>query len=196
MCSKQKDIEREATINQNKSELEQVVSAGVHGEPELKKGEKRRYLGEFKERVIKSLTFEQIAEPGVYPEILGAIKNSEAEKLIIHRKANLEAAKKYIELARENELSFKKVDSPEFKGDIGLVVVSGHAVNSDQIKVIDKEKKFKELGLPIELLESIGDKICKDCYEKIAEKAPEELINFKKIDWWEGLFNNSCACKH
>jgi len=196
LCSKQKDIEREATINQNKSELEQVVSAGVHGEPELRKGEKRRYLGEFKERVIKSLTFEQIAEPGVYPEILEAIKNSEAKKLIIHRKANLEAAKKYIELARENELSFKKLDSPELKGDIGLVVVSDHAVNSDQIKVIDKEKKFKELGLPVELLESIGDKICKDCYEKITEKAPEELINFKKIDWWEGLFNNSCACKH
>jgi uncharacterized protein YueI len=195
LVSKDNEIEQEAITSQNKSKLEERVSAGIHGEPELKKGEKRRYLGEFRERVIKVLTFDQIAEAGVYPEILKAIKNIEAKKLIISRKANLDSAKEYIKLARENGLSFKKVGSPEFKGEIALVVVSDHAVNIEDIKVIAKEDKFKELGLSVKLLNKVGSEICGKCYEDISKKAPEELINFKKRSWIDKLFNSSCVCQ-
>lgn len=195
MSPKDEEIEQEAIINQDKSKLEQKVSAGVQGGYEIKKGEKRRFLGEFRERVIKVLTFAQINESGVYPEILEAIKDPEAEKLIVSRRANLNAAKEYIELARENKLSFKKIDSPAFKGDIGLVVVSEQAVNESDIKVIDKKKKFKQLGLPVNLLKKIGDKICASCYQQIKEKAPEELVNFKKRSWIDDLFASPCVCQ-
>jgi uncharacterized protein YueI len=114
----------------------------------------------------------------------------EAKKLIISRKANLDSAKEYIKLARENGLSFKKVGSPEFKGEIALVVVSDHAVNIEDIKVIAKEDKFKELGLSVKLLNKVGSEICGKCYEDISKKAPEELINFKKRSWIDKLFNS------
>ncbi|SJZ47933.1 YueI family protein [Selenihalanaerobacter shriftii] len=194
MKSKDEEIEEEAVLNQNKSKLEKTISAGIHGGYEFKKGEKNQFLGEFRERIIRVLNFKQIIEPGVYPEVLEAIKDSEAKKLIISRKANLKAAKDYIELANQNNLSFKKVDSPEFKGDIGLAVVSDHAVHHEEIIVIDKEEKFKEIGLPVELLQKAGEKICADCYHKIEENAPEELINFEKMSWIDSLFNSSCVC--
>lgn len=195
MGPKDEEIQKDALSNQDKNELEQTVSAGIHGGFELKKGERRRFLGEFKERVIKALTFSQIIEPGVYPEILEAIKDSEAKKLIINRQSDMQAAKEYINLARKNGLSFKKVESDDFKGDIGLVVVSDKAVNSDEIRVVDKKEKFKELNLPVELLDKAGEKICAECYGEIADKAPEELINFEKMNWIDRLFQPSCFCQ-
>ncbi|MBM7622902.1 YueI family protein [Sporohalobacter salinus] len=195
MGPKDEEIEEEAILNQDKSELEQTISAGIHGGFELKKGEKRRFLGEFKERVIKTLTFSQIEEPGVYPEILEAIRDSKAKKLIINRQVNMKAAKEYIDLARKNKLSFKKVESDEFKGNIGLVVVSDKAVNREKIKVPNKKEKFKELNLPVELVDKAGEKICAECYAKIADEAPEELINFEKMNWFDKLFNSSCFCQ-
>lgn len=195
MGPKDEEIEEEAILNQDKSELEQTASAGIHGGFELKKSEKRRFLGEFKERVIKALTFNQIAEPGVYPEILAAIRDLEAEKLIINRQVDVKAAKEYIDLARKNGLSFKKVASDKFKGDIGLVVVSDEAVNSEEIRVRNKEKKFKELNLPVELIDEVDKKICADCYTEIADKAPEELVNFEKMDWFDKLFQTTCFCQ-
>ncbi|MGM0471950.1 MAG: YueI family protein [Bacillota bacterium] len=192
---KKEEIRQEAIKEQqSKSKLEQTVAAGMHGDFEFKKGEKQRFLGEFRERVIKVLTFDQISEPGVYPEILTAIKDSEAQKLIISQQADLEAAQEYIDLAREVGVSFKKVNSAEFKGDYGLVVVSDQAVNYQSIEVQPKTEKFKELGLPVELVNQAGDKICADCYEQLSQAAPEELINYEKLGFFDKLIGMSCSC--
>lgn len=40
MGPKDEEIQKEAISNQDKNELEQTVSAGIHGGFELKKGEK------------------------------------------------------------------------------------------------------------------------------------------------------------
>ena len=46
------DIQREAiSAWLKKDELEKAISIGLHGAPELRRDEKRRYLGEFSERV-------------------------------------------------------------------------------------------------------------------------------------------------
>ena len=193
---KNEEIESEAISSQSdKSELEQLVSAGAHGGFELKKGEKRRFLGEFKERIIKVLTFEQVEEAGVYPEVLAAIRDVKADKLIIRQEAVQESAQEYIDLARENNLSFKKVSSPDLKGEIALAVASDEAVEVDQIEVVTREDKFAKLGLPIELIEKTGQRICADCYQQLVEKAPEEEINFRKMSWLDKLFSNDCVCQ-
>ncbi|MCK8824578.1 YueI family protein [Fuchsiella alkaliacetigena] len=193
---KTEEIESEAISSQSdKSELEQVVSAGVHGDFELKKGEKRRFLGEFKERIIKVLTFEQVEEAGVYPEILAAIKDIEADKLIIRQEVDMESAQEYIDLARKNNLSFKKVSSPDLKGEIALVVASNGAVEEDEIEVLDRKEKFEKLGLPIEFIKKTGQRLCADCYQQLVEKAPEEAINFRKMSWLDKLLNNDCICQ-
>ncbi len=108
---------------------------GIYGKPEFKKEEKNRFLGEFKERVIRHLTYDQVVEPGTYSEILQAIKHPEAEKLIIDRNVDLDKAHDYIELAHQHNLSFKRIDSPELKGDIALVVASDDAVEVENREV-------------------------------------------------------------
>ena len=119
----------------NRSELEEIIARGIQGDPELKKDERRRYLGELRERIIKALTFEEIAEPGTYPEIRDAIKDKRAKKLVISQKAKLDEAREYIQLARKNGLQFTMVDNPEYTGNIGLLVVSDEAVDVENIMV-------------------------------------------------------------
>lgn len=118
-----------------KSELEHIIEAGISGTPELKREEKNHYLGQFKERVIRYLTFNQVAEKGTYKEIKEAIHHPQAKKLILNQKIKISDAKEYINLARKNGLNFSIVSSPDFKGEIGLVVVSDDAVDVDVIDV-------------------------------------------------------------
>lgn len=70
------DIQREAiSAWLSKGEIEKALSIGLHGAPELRRDEKRHYLGEFRERVITLLSKKQVVEPGVYPEIVKALED-------------------------------------------------------------------------------------------------------------------------
>lgn len=122
-------------MKEEKTNLEKKVMQGIYGEPELKKDEKIRFLGEFKERVIRYLYYDQVIKQGTYPEILEAIKHPRAEKLVIDRNVDLDKAHDYIQLARRHNLSFKRIDSPELKGDIALVVAGNEAVDVDKREV-------------------------------------------------------------
>jgi len=116
--------------NEDKSELEKKVLEGVYGEPELKKEEKNRYLGQFKERVIDYLTDDEINKEESYNKIEEAVKSPQADKVIINRDVDMNYAQSYIKLARNNDLKFKRIDSPDLKGDIVLVVASDRALSS------------------------------------------------------------------
>lgn len=187
-----KDEQREALKKQQqKSKLEQQAASGLQGGLELKKDEKAKFLGQFKERVLKALTFEQVEKAGVYPEVVEAIKDKRADKLIINRNVNNQAAKEYINLSRECNLSFKRVQSPEFVGDIGLVVASNQAVKVDDILV--NNLKQDETDLPDSLVAAKGKKICGDCYDKVKEIAPEKISDYKKLSIIDKLLGVKCA---
>ena len=64
--------------------------------------EKNIYLGEYKERVIAALTFSQVKEKGIYPEIEDALGDKAAKKLLISRELGFDYSKKYIEIFRIN----------------------------------------------------------------------------------------------
>ena len=194
---KKDEIRQEALKKQqNKTELEQTVASGVQGGWELNKEEKSRFLGEFRERVLIALTKEKVEAPGTFPEVIEAIKDPEAEKLIIDRSVDMGVAREYIQLAREYNLSFKKVSSPEFKGPIKLVIVSDGAVNRSSIAVQTREERLKEKGVPEELIAAQGEKICKDCYKLISNKAPEEIENYKQLSWFDKLMGINCSGAH
>lgn len=177
-----------------KSKLEEKVMEGVYGKKELKKSERNRFLGEFKERVLRYLTYDQVLEPGTYPEILDAIRNPEAKKLIIDRGVDLKAANDYVKLASQNNLLFKRVDSPDFKGDVALIVVSDHAVDISNRKVLSRVERLKDKGISDKIIENPGAKLCKKCWNILAEKAPEELDNYKKISIMDKITGHKCLC--
>jgi len=119
----------------DKSELEQIIQAGIYGEPELKREEKKRFLGVFRERVLKVLTKEQVEERGTYQEILKVIQDPRAKQLIITNKVKMSSAMEYINMARKNNVQFTMVDGDNFIGEIGLVVAGDQAVDEETIYI-------------------------------------------------------------
>ncbi len=177
----------------SKPELEQQLMAGIHGTPELKKEERDRHLGEFKERIIKALTIQQVHEEGTYPEILDAIRHPQARRLIISRQVDLDYARDYIQLARLEGLAFTTVDNPDFKGDVGLIVVSDDAVDEGDIYVPNRKERLLAQGLSESLIDARGEYICGQCIKELKTKAPEELAHYKKLSFIDKLLGKKCT---
>lgn len=179
----------------HKSALEQAVLAGIYGPPELKKEERQYFLGQFRERVIKVLTFEQIAEPGTYPEIREAMGHPLARRLIVSRRAILSESQEYIHLAREYNLAFTTVDNPDYKGPVGLVVAAEQAVEAKEITIPSRRERLLAAGIPEAVIEATGQRLCKPCLELLKEKAPQEVKNYRRENFVDRLLGNQCPCK-
>ncbi|MFW5985691.1 MAG: DUF1694 domain-containing protein [Halanaerobiaceae bacterium] len=180
---------------EDESRLEKKVKEGLLGEPEIKKEEKDQFLGEFKERVIRYLITKQVNEPVIYPEILEALQHSSASKLIIDREVDQQRARDYIKLARKNDVQFKRVHSPKFKGNVALVVVSSGAVDVKKRKVMDRKERLQNLGISDTIIENVGAKLCGKCWSELEKKAPEELINYQKMNIIDKMFGKKCICQ-
>ncbi|MFZ7102102.1 MAG: YueI family protein [Peptococcaceae bacterium] len=119
----------------DKSELEKALARGIYGTPELKRAEKQKFLGTFRERVLKVLTKKQVIQRGTYKEILEALKDPRAGKLIITNDVQMSEAMEYILMAKHNQVEFTMVDGHDYQGDIGLVVAAGTAIDVEDIYV-------------------------------------------------------------
>jgi len=120
-----------------KGEVEKAISVGMHGAPELKKDEKMHFLGNFKERVIKMLTKDQVKKKSIYPEIITALKNKQASRLLIDGSIDQKYFRKYIDLAKDEGKFFTVIHDPELQGNCGLIVASDSWVDVKEIKVED-----------------------------------------------------------
>ncbi|MFA7468873.1 MAG: YueI family protein [Desulfotomaculaceae bacterium] len=192
------DIQTEAIGTwMNKNELEKNLSIGMYGPPELKHDEKTHYLGEFKERVIRLLTRKQVAEPAVYPEIVEALKDKRAVRLVISGDIVDSFVEKYEALARGLGKSYTVVHDPELKGETGLAVVSRDAVDVEKINVPDRELRLSKLGLSKTLINAAGKKVCPHCLEEIIHADPGETINYQKLTWSDRFWGEHClGCVH
>jgi len=178
-----------------KSDLEKTMWVELFGPPEIKREEKRRYLGEFRERVIKLLSKKQVKEPAVYPEIKKALQDKRATGVLISGDIDFRYAEKYEKLASEAGKRHSIIHDPEFKGDTGLVVISDHAVDVEDIMVRDREERLKELGVPPGLIKSAGKKVCAECYEKVIKADPGESMNYSKMEFADRMLGDKCqAC--
>lgn len=175
----------------SKDKLEQYLIKG-QGISELKKEEKALFLGQFRERILKALTIPQLQEPGTYKEIEEAIKDTRASKLIINRRADLKKAAEYIRLAKANNVSFTTIEGESIKGTLGLVVAADYAIDVEDILIKDRRDKLLSAGLPEALVDNPGQKLCKDCYEKLRKLAPQELKNYKPITLLDRLTGTKC----
>ncbi len=180
----------------HKDLLDKALEVGMHGAPEIKHDEKMHYLGEFRERVIRLLTKEQVAEPGVYPEIVESLKDQRATKMIICGDINYRLVEKYRRLAARINKTCIVIHDPEMKGNTGLVVVSDDAVDIADIAVPDRKTRLATLGVPEAIAGAAGEKVCDMCYKKITEADPGEAINYSRLTLADCFWGEHCiACK-
>lgn len=111
----------------NKDELEKALLIGIHGAPELRRGERRRFLGFFRERVIEAITFSQLKGKG-QKAMSKALGDPRAVELVIHKNARRDAMHLVVQ-ARGRGLDFTIVSNPDFIGEVAVVLVAADAVD-------------------------------------------------------------------
>ncbi len=176
----------------DESKLEKTAREGAFGAAEFKKGEKNRFLGEFEERVIAYLTESQIKEKALYPEIKEALRNKDADKLIIRGDINKKYISDYIKWAREEGVRFNRKNSPDFRGNVALAVAGKDAVSKQLGKIAEREEKLQKRGVSDNIIKNAGSLLCKDCWDELMEKVPEEKINYKKAGIFDKLTGTGC----
>ncbi|MTI79254.1 MAG: DUF1694 domain-containing protein [Firmicutes bacterium] len=178
----------------NRNEMDAVVANSIHG-LELRKGEKRRYLGQFRERVLKTLTNKQLGSNWIYPDVIEAIKDRRSTKIII-RSDYRKKAKKYLEIAQRQNKTVTITNNKDYIGNIALVVVSDEAVEVDNIIAGEKTQELKDKGLPPEIINAGCGKLCSSHYQQLLDVAGETL-NFKQLSFLEKMFGEVCtACQY
>ena len=148
--------------------------------------EKNLFLGEYKERIIKALTFEEIKEKGIYYEIEEALENKDVAKMVISRHTDFEAIKKYIEIAKKKKIPYKMIDNLVCCGDIALVVVAKDAIvheAGDEIIITSKLEMCHLKHLPDVYYEAMESPICDFHLNIIKEEMPEYAKIRRKKTW-------------
>jgi len=130
------DLYKEALKNlTKKTELEQTLAVGFQGPPQIKIEEKRHYLGEFRERVLKVLTIAQVMRTRIFPEISQALQDQRADKMLIYGDIDYRFRGKYQRLAHKMGKNYTIIHDPELKGPVGLVIASNQAIDVDDIQI-------------------------------------------------------------
>ena len=182
-------------VNKNSSadvmkSVEDVTDRAVNAQ-----AEKNLFLGEYKERVIKALTFEEIKEKGIYYEIEKALEDKDVDKMVISRHADFNDIKKYIEIAKKKRVPYKMIDNLAYVGQIALVVVAKDAIvheAGDEIVVTSKLEKCHLKHLPDVYFEAMESAVCDFHLDIIKKEMPEYAKNYKELTFMDKLFGSKC----
>jgi uncharacterized protein YueI len=175
-----------------KDRLEKALMVGMQGVTEFKHDEKVYYLGEFKENVIRLLSKTQVSEAAIYPEIIQALKDKRATKMMMDGSIRLCFIEKYKKLAKKMNKPCIVRSDPEFKGSTGLMVISDDVVDMPVITVEERSVQLKRLGMSSALINSVGKKVCKKCLEQILKVAPQEASNYNELTILDRIGGDRC----
>ena len=188
-----KEVQLEAVCAlSKKNDLEKAIAVGMHGAIEFKHDEKICYLGEFKENVIKLLSKKQVADPAIYPEIISALQDKRTTKMIIDGSMDIRFSEKYKKLAIKMNKPYIVRNAPEFKGTIGLLIISNEASDIQDITVEDRSTRLQRLGISPALINAVGKKVCTECFEQIQEADPSEASNYHELTFLDRISGDSC----
>ncbi|MCT4607187.1 MAG: YueI family protein [Marinisporobacter sp.] len=174
----------------NQTELEKYVEYGVAGAPQIKADEKKHWLGEFRERVIFALTFEQINRKEALKIVEEKCKNQRVHKLILENSVLDTTSEKYMDVAKKYDKEYKTIDMNENR-EIALVLASNEAVNEKDV-LIEKLPIFPEV-----FYHAKNRKLCKKHMQKLREEAPLFIEEFEEITLLDKMMGISCGvCEH
>ncbi|MEN2666984.1 YueI family protein [Listeria aquatica] len=137
----------------------QYLENGITGGKELHPLQKKKYLGTFQERVITSLTKEQVQTLDFLPELEQKMEDHPDAKLLLNGALPYPSLRPYIQLAEKTHNEFSIVQREENETDIFLVLAAKQEVESPDVK-LEKEMPKQEENQD-ESKQSLLDKIKK-----------------------------------
>lgn len=108
-----------------KDKLEEYLMNGLTGTPELKKEEKKKYLGEFKERVILAVETKELQDNCLKQIDDMVKKDASIDKIIVNSALKNTIRIQCMKMAKHHKRDFKLVESDT---SIGIVLASNTAI--------------------------------------------------------------------
>ncbi len=116
----------------NKDQMEEYIKYGISGIPEIKKEEKKKFLGEFKERVVLAVEGRYLNDEEIFEKIEESLKNQIVHKIIVNASLNSSLRGKCMRLAKQYHKDFKLVRG---ESAIAIVLASKTAINQEDIYI-------------------------------------------------------------
>lgn len=132
----------------NKTDVEDYLQEGIYGAKETRPGERRRYLGTLRERIVLMLTKGQVMQEKGMNELAEHMKEHQDAKLLMNGKIGYKFRKPYSLLADEHNIHSTSVLDQEKDTDVGVLLVVDYAIEKETIEVdtevpasVDEEKE-------------------------------------------------------
>lgn len=128
-----------------KPTVDEVLQQGIYGPLETKPEERRKFLGTLRERIVVALTIRQVREDAVYPQVEQYIKKFPKAHLLLNGNIHYRELSKYVKLAAKYQLEHTIVTNKKHETDIGLVLAMEYAIDKEEIYILRKDYKMKEM---------------------------------------------------
>lgn len=116
-----------------KQTVDEIIMNGIKGTPEIKKEEKNKFLGTYRERVEIALTTGQVMKSTIYSEVTGILQTTKNIDLLLNGDVSYQYLSKYIQIANKFHVPFSIVQNNESNTDIGLVIANKTAIDKENI---------------------------------------------------------------
>ncbi|MFG6150156.1 YueI family protein [Halobacillus sp. B23F22_1] len=127
-----------------KTNVDEYLQEGIYGTRQTKPGERKRYLGTLRERIILILMKGQVMQEAGIEELSQEMKRHKDAKLLLNGEVSYRFRKPYRQLADQHSIHHTEVSNQESDTDIGAILYVDYAIEKENIHM-KKKKEVKEV---------------------------------------------------
>ncbi|KGP71350.1 YueI family protein [Pontibacillus yanchengensis] len=136
-------------------EIDDILQEGIHGKKQIKAGERKRYLGTIRERVVIALTNGQLMRDKGLQELEQAMQHHPETTLLLNGHVASRFMKEEKALAEKYNIPYTAVTNNDAESDLGAVLTYDYAVDIEDIFVQDHNEEKPEQKKENSLLDTI-----------------------------------------
>ncbi|RWZ54449.1 DUF1694 domain-containing protein [Halobacillus fulvus] len=133
-----------------KPDVDDYLQEGIYGTKETKPGERKRFLGTLRERIVVALTKGQVMQKKGLDEVDALMKEYPNAKLLLNGEISSRFYKPYRTAANKHGIRHTTVYNQESDTDIGAVLALDEAIEKEEIWIdtsTDENSEKEERGI-------------------------------------------------
>lgn len=130
----------------SKKTVDDYLNDGIYGSKRPKEGERRKYLGTLRERIILQLTIGEVMTDAGINKLDEMMREHKDAKLLINGEVSYRFLSEEKKVANKHNIPYTVITNEEADTDVGAVLTCDYAIHKEDIflHVNDEEKKQEE----------------------------------------------------
>lgn len=124
-----------------KPNMEDYLQEGIYGSRETKPGERKKFLGTLRERVLLALTKGQVMQELGKEELSDNMKQHPEAKLLLNGEVSYRFLSPYKDIADKQGIHHTTISDQETETDLGAVLTLDYAIEKETITIEGKERE-------------------------------------------------------